>query len=312
MINKTKLLQNLRYAIHKKGLKLGDVEKTAGVSKGYLSRQDPNNTQVLPTLQFMDSVSDQVGVSIQDLLYSDLMEITKDQQMGIDLAHELFALTRKDELEWTDLFKAREKDKFENPSSLLKRRESADGVKDRFHSQYVFRPALKEWPASFANEAYSCQYNGKNMYLVDLAIWNEHSQRLDNRIALFEKTDSSFEICSTAAGNDIPKFKQSGEAQLYNALLELKYAVKKEQFESLSKIDGIDRLSVLNKHIDEMTKFVFPNVPDSETEGLRNVLKNMFDTLSNHFQNLSEEDDKEMLTLLMEKLDESLSKSEDD
>ena len=68
MFEKAVCIDNI-YALAKdKGLKIGDMEEKAGASKGYLSRLNKEGNTAVPPIDFLNSIADQLGVSLDFLV----------------------------------------------------------------------------------------------------------------------------------------------------------------------------------------------------------------------------------------------------
>jgi transcriptional regulator with XRE-family HTH domain len=64
------LQRNIRYLCKKRGIHLGEFEKTLGLSKGYFSRIGKTRDDLPVTL--VSQVAQSFGVQLDDLVYRDL------------------------------------------------------------------------------------------------------------------------------------------------------------------------------------------------------------------------------------------------
>lgn len=95
---KNNLMENIDYLTKVKKIKKADLETKAGVSKGYLSRfknDDPNN---LPSMSFIESVADQLYVTIDTLLNCELRDTSV--LYDIQLLKKLISDTENKALKW--------------------------------------------------------------------------------------------------------------------------------------------------------------------------------------------------------------------
>lgn len=95
---KNNLMSNIDHLAKVRKIKKSDLETKAGVSKGYLSRfknDDPNN---LPSISFIESVAEQLHVTIDTLLNCELRDTTV--LYDIQLLKKLVLDTDNRTLEW--------------------------------------------------------------------------------------------------------------------------------------------------------------------------------------------------------------------
>lgn len=70
MFDKKLMIANVKYLVKKQGIKLGELQKAVGVSVGYFSRLEKSNS--MPNLEVVMRTADILGVSMDELLYSDV------------------------------------------------------------------------------------------------------------------------------------------------------------------------------------------------------------------------------------------------
>ena len=68
MYDKTRCLNNIYALAKERGIKIGDLEESAGVSRGYLSRVAKPDYQGSPPIEMLDAVAKQLGVGIDYLV----------------------------------------------------------------------------------------------------------------------------------------------------------------------------------------------------------------------------------------------------
>lgn len=97
--DKNRFFLNLSILVKEKGKKLGELEKDAGVSTGYLSRvrkEGSNN----PSLEVVVALASLLGVSVDKLIYGDLFEPTATENYLLTFIHKLTADTNAGDLLW--------------------------------------------------------------------------------------------------------------------------------------------------------------------------------------------------------------------
>lgn len=98
---KARFFSNLYFLAKTQGLKIGDIEESAGVSLGYISRLSKEDNKTVPGIEFLLSISEILGVALEGLLKCDYSTITADEQKVIDFLNQLISDTRKnDKLKW--------------------------------------------------------------------------------------------------------------------------------------------------------------------------------------------------------------------
>lgn len=100
MFDKKQCISNIYFLAKDQGKKIGDIEKQAGVSAGYISRinKDDNNTN--PGIEFLSSVASELGVSIETLINYDLSELSPTQLYFVNFIERLAWQTQCYQLKW--------------------------------------------------------------------------------------------------------------------------------------------------------------------------------------------------------------------
>lgn len=89
------------YALAKeKGIRLGDLEKAGGVSVGYLSRLNKEDSTANPSIEFLVSVADQLEVPLEILISQPYGEYTPTESLLFSFLSKLSVQTVRDELVW--------------------------------------------------------------------------------------------------------------------------------------------------------------------------------------------------------------------
>lgn len=89
------------YALAKeKGIRLGDLEKNGGVSVGYLSRLNKEDSTATPSIDFLVSVADQLDVPLEVLISQPYGDYTPTEGLIFSFISQLVVRTIQDELIW--------------------------------------------------------------------------------------------------------------------------------------------------------------------------------------------------------------------
>lgn len=89
------------YAIAKeKGVKIGDLEKEAGVSTGYLSKLNKEENTSSPSIELLVAAARLLGVTIDMLIYSEYEGLSANERYMLKFLDKLISQTLSGELQW--------------------------------------------------------------------------------------------------------------------------------------------------------------------------------------------------------------------
>lgn len=99
--NKEILFSNIRYLLKEKPeVKIGQIEKEAGVRLGYTSRlEKPDNTSD-PSMEFVVTAARLLGVGVDTMISVDLAALTPTEEYLIKFFNKMIQDTLKDKLDW--------------------------------------------------------------------------------------------------------------------------------------------------------------------------------------------------------------------
>ena len=69
--DKNRCLNNIYFLVKEKNLRIGDLEAGAGVSIGYISRLNKDDSKATPSIEFLVSIADKLDVTIDALIQYD-------------------------------------------------------------------------------------------------------------------------------------------------------------------------------------------------------------------------------------------------
>ena len=99
--NKQRCFENIRTLLKDNpNVKIGQIEKEACVSLGYMSRLGKPDNSSEPSIEFVATAAKMLGVSIDTLLLTDLSSFTPTERYLINLIEKLKKDTIEDKLEW--------------------------------------------------------------------------------------------------------------------------------------------------------------------------------------------------------------------
>ena len=100
MFDKTACIDNIYILAKERGIKIGDLEETAGVSKGYLSRIGKDGNTAVPSIEFLSSIADQLKVSVDYLVNYRVFEPTEGEAFLLKFLDKVLHRTICGKLEW--------------------------------------------------------------------------------------------------------------------------------------------------------------------------------------------------------------------
>ena len=98
--DKKRFLRNTHYLANEKKMKIGDLEKNAGVSVGYLSRLGKEDNKSIPGVEVLLSFSNLLEVGIDALVNSDLTALTSTEKFLCNFLDGLLSKTNSFEYIW--------------------------------------------------------------------------------------------------------------------------------------------------------------------------------------------------------------------
>lgn len=98
--DKATCFANIRNLLKESDVKIGQIEKAAGVRLGYMSRlEKPENTSE-PTIQFVATAAKLLGVSLDELLYTKTGEITDAEKYVREFLRDVLEDTKEHKIHW--------------------------------------------------------------------------------------------------------------------------------------------------------------------------------------------------------------------
>lgn len=94
------LFNNIRYLLRINNIKLGDIEKEAGVAPGYMSRLDKEFSSTEPSLEFVFTAAKLLNSSLDSLLKIDLSKLSSNEEYILNFLNKLIKETDNDVISW--------------------------------------------------------------------------------------------------------------------------------------------------------------------------------------------------------------------
>lgn len=151
MFNKELCINNIYNLAKQQGIKIGDLEEKAGVSRGYLSRiNKPEGAS--PSIETLSSIAEQLGTSVDYLINYDTNSLSINGVMIIDFVEKLLANTTLARQEWSrdpfDILTKQSYNKFDLVHPLFDEQIDED---DNFGGHWVYS---YEYHSLFDQRAY--------------------------------------------------------------------------------------------------------------------------------------------------------------
>jgi transcriptional regulator with XRE-family HTH domain len=100
MFDNVKCFENIQYMAKIRGVTVGELERDAGVSRGYLSRLLKGGGNTPTIIELIISISEKLNISIDSLIYGNLKGLTNKEQFVYDFVHKLIKSTEEGSLDW--------------------------------------------------------------------------------------------------------------------------------------------------------------------------------------------------------------------
>ena len=93
--NKALCIQNIRYLLSKKDVRLGDIERASGNYPGYLSRLEKPDNTTDPSIEFLMNAAEMLGVGLDELTKGKMEELSPNEEMLVAFLERLLIDTKK-------------------------------------------------------------------------------------------------------------------------------------------------------------------------------------------------------------------------
>lgn len=148
--NKTLCFSNIRELLRQKpNVKIGQIEKEAGIRLGYMSRLEKEGNTSEPSMEFIVTAAKLLKVSIDTLISVDLTGLTPTEQYIISFFDKLKADTLQDRLDWNR----------ETASNLNKIEPDYNGV--IYHPLFTVETFYEETECDYPEEVTRIVFNSK-------------------------------------------------------------------------------------------------------------------------------------------------------
>ena len=167
------LLSNINVLKERIGVKTGDLESNAGVSPGYFSRLNKEDSKASPSIEVICVVAANLGVTVDDLLTVDFSKMNPTQEYLLSFMNKMIDDTKQDNVYWS-------KETAEELNSL-----------EPDYDGYVSHPLFgvetyKDWAESGEGEEVTRTCMKSMGYGYNTKVWgNCYRLRLKNGVTVF-------------------------------------------------------------------------------------------------------------------------------
>lgn len=155
---KTRCIENIYALAKKKGLKIGEMEEKAGVSKGYLSRINKEDSTANPPIDLLVSIADQLDVSVDFLIGYANSDLSENEDFIFKYVDKLLKKTNEGKLEWIiqsrSILTVENGDPVDNP--LIDVMPNYSDEFDTKYLEHVFKSHLYSNGVSIIGDCYYC------------------------------------------------------------------------------------------------------------------------------------------------------------
>ena len=173
MFDKARCIGNIYALAKKKGLKIGELEEKAGVSKGYLSRINKEDNTSIPPINLLDSIAEQLNVSVDYLINFSPEGMTENDEFLMQFVDKLLKRTNARQLEWilqTENFLPPE-NKLSKEKAILKISSDLSDYYRLFGKGDELNSHFYSGVTSLAGDGYYCELfpnSSTRLYIVDV------------------------------------------------------------------------------------------------------------------------------------------------
>lgn len=243
MYEKSRCIANIYDVAKKKNIKIGDLEESCGVSRGYLSRVNKPDYIGSPSIEVLDAIAARLGVGLDYIVSFDKNVYDEDDRFLLKLFDKLQRQTDSVRLEWVreteDILINSCSGRIKNP---LMRFVSSSEQNDNPGGHYEYKSSFMIGRALVNGDCYHANLHdgGKSqkdsfIYLNSIAYVNG-DERYPSIEFYVVNEDNVYPICSSAFMRSAPK----------TALMKLYSSA--EMFHGENKIIGAGR-NILERYI---------------------------------------------------------------
>ena len=184
-IDKSQLYSNIKYKITEKNLKIGEVETKAGMTAGYLSKLQKDESKTNNILDFIVNVAKLLDVSIDSLIHVDYASLTNAEEYFANFLDKLIRDTLAEELQWErESFESFDAFDFQSQHPLFKFVDPGPYEFKKMSYNSLFTPG-----AQILSDCFNVKIKSRRLYLMNVLI----SQSISAKELYFVQWDTGYE-----------------------------------------------------------------------------------------------------------------------
>lgn len=166
-IDKNLLCSNIKLKIAEANKKIGDVEVQAGMTAGYLSKLQKDESKNNNILDFVANISEILNVSIDSLVHVDYSSLTKTERYFADFIDKIIKDTTEGTLAWNKETKEMLEDfSYQSQHPLFETTQlSSDGMYEPIKYGYN---SLFDKGANISSDCYNVEIGDAVLYLMNI------------------------------------------------------------------------------------------------------------------------------------------------
>lgn len=98
--DKAKCIDNIRELLKNSAVRIGQIEKEAGCTAGYLSRLEKDGNKSNPSIEFLCTAASMLNVTIDTLVKGSLLEMTETEKYLMNFIKQLISDTKREAITW--------------------------------------------------------------------------------------------------------------------------------------------------------------------------------------------------------------------
>lgn len=201
MVNPSKetFIKNLKHLIKERGVKTSDMEASANISAGYISRLV--GAVNYPSVEILISFANSLGVTVDSLLYGDYASSSQDESTIIKFLTRLLEDTTKETIVWAKMSKKDYLPSLEASQLAPVYRENKDGrgnwIGDTYNSMFYDENGFSLRSNIFKLSRYS-----QNFYLMPISKSDGGSSLSKNGFELYVHKNNKLSGIASAMEDD--------------------------------------------------------------------------------------------------------------
>ena len=193
MFDKIRCIENIYKIAKEKGIKIGELEEKAGISKGYLSRVTKPDYQGSPSIEVLDSIANQLEVGIDFIVNYSHDALTPNEEFVAKFIDKITRRTMAGKVEWipetSSILNAEDNSEVDNPMVSVTRDYSAE--ENCWYDCHVYRSRLFEGRVRVNDLCYHAVISARSVIYINAV---QYYFRKDGKYGGWDEESGIFEL----------------------------------------------------------------------------------------------------------------------